>query len=254
MNLGSPFTPPVKRCLDRGAQQGFTLTELAVVVVIVAIMIGGMLLPLSAQDNIRRTQETQNTLNNLHDALLGFAAANGRLPCPATDTSQGIEAPKGGGICTNATKGFAPGVTLGVSPQNSQGQVIDAWGQPVRYTVTAVSTSAFTTAGKLSLSLVPDLRVCIDSASIPLTKDKCAIPETTNVLVNSAVAVLFSQGANGANIANDADEAINQNSKPIFVSHPPTYSDPANAKFDDLVVWLSPNILFNRMIAAGRLP
>ena len=31
-----------------------------------------------------------------------------------------------------------------------------------------------------------------------------------------------------------------------------SYTKPA--AFDDLVVWISPNVLFNRMVAAGKLP
>jgi len=41
------------------------------------------------------------------------------------------------------------------------------------------------------------------------------------------------------------DNADNDNN---FVSHDFTSS------FDNLVVWLSPNILFNRMVMAGKLP
>lgn len=33
---------------------------------------------------------------------------------------------------------------------------------------------------------------------------------------------------------------------------PPTAAGPNT--FDDLVTWISPNILYNRLIAAGRLP
>jgi len=28
----------------------------------------------------------------------------------------------------------------------------------------------------------------------------------------------------------------------------------ATSEFDDIVTWLSPNILFNRMVVAGKLP
>ena len=42
--------------------RGFTLTELAVVVAIIALLIGGMLMPLLAQDDVRRNQQTQKQL------------------------------------------------------------------------------------------------------------------------------------------------------------------------------------------------
>jgi hypothetical protein len=34
----------------------------------------------------------------------------------------------------------------------------------------------------------------------------------------------------------------------VFVSHNPTPT------FDDLVIWISPNVLINRMVSAGKLP
>ncbi|MGH8647009.1 MAG: hypothetical protein ACREX4_22150 [Gammaproteobacteria bacterium] len=41
--------------------------------------------------------------------------------------------------------------------------------------------------------------------------------------------------------------------RPYFDDAPAGCVDPA-CNFDDLVVWLSTPILFNRMVAAGRLP
>ena len=46
------------------------------------------------------------------------------------------------------------------------------------------------------------------------------------------------------------DEAENVDNDRVFVSRPPS---PAPAIFDDLVIWVSPNILYGRMIAAGAL-
>ncbi len=49
-----------------------------------------------------------------------------------------------------------------------------------------------------------------------------------------------------------ADETANGDNDRVFVSHTPT--PPGLNEFDDLVIWISPNILYNRLIAAGRLP
>jgi prepilin-type N-terminal cleavage/methylation domain-containing protein len=73
--------------------RGFTLTEMAVVLVIVALLIGGMIMPMSAQQDIRYVNETQATLKNIEEALLGYAAVNGRLPRPATSATAGVENP-----------------------------------------------------------------------------------------------------------------------------------------------------------------
>jgi hypothetical protein len=73
-------------------------------------------------------------------------------------------------------------------------------------------------------------------------------------LTSRAPALLLSIGKNGATGAAGADETANTNGDVVFVSHDAAPATAANGEFDDLVVWLSPNILFNRMVAAGRLP
>ena len=50
------------------------------------------------------------------------------------------------------------------------------------------------------------------------------------------------------------DEAANLDGNRVFVSHTPAQDTATNGEFDDLMIWLSPNILFNRMVAAGKLP
>jgi hypothetical protein len=57
---------------------------------IVSLLLGGMLLPLSAQQDVRAYGDTQKTLAEARDALLGYAMANDRLPCPASSTSNGV--------------------------------------------------------------------------------------------------------------------------------------------------------------------
>ena len=54
---------------------GFTLIELAIVMFIVALLLGGMLLPLAAQQDVRNFGDTSKILADSRDALLGFAMA-----------------------------------------------------------------------------------------------------------------------------------------------------------------------------------
>ncbi|MDP2785976.1 MAG: prepilin-type N-terminal cleavage/methylation domain-containing protein, partial [Sulfurimicrobium sp.] len=65
---------------------GFTLVEMAIVLIIIGLLLGGLLMPLSAQMEQRRISETQKTLDEINQALIGFAVANKRLPCPSTQT------------------------------------------------------------------------------------------------------------------------------------------------------------------------
>jgi len=230
---------------------GFSLVELAIVLLIVALLIGGMLVPLSAQRDIQNINDTQRQLASINEALLGFAADQRRLPCPAAPNTTGIENPVGGGACTNNYDGFLPAITLGFSPTDAQGYAIDGWGNRIRYAVTSANADAFTTAGGMqaawSAGLTPDLRVCNTAANI--AANDCPAADR---MTNSAVAVIFSTGKNGGatpdviNI-NELANWTTSNDR-VFVSTTPS------AAFDDIVVWLSPNILYNRMVSAGRLP
>lgn len=294
MPLTSIDFPPPQFCqsIARGISQrpavesGFTLTEIAIVLFIVALLIGGMMLPLAAQDALRRTQDTRKVLADVHDALLGFATANGRLPCPASSASNGLESycTNGGpdsnacgasiaayqvhGRCSNPFNGFVPAVTLGIAPTDNNGYALDGWSGRLRYTVTTQYTGGiypFTTANGMKTttlqSLASDLQVCSTSTGVSNSGNVAApLPTCGTSLTNTAVAVVYSTGNNSSTGGAGADETHNPNQNAtvaadrLFVAHDETPVSAANGEFDDIVIWLSPNILLNRMVAAGRLP
>lgn len=241
--------------------RGFSLIELAVVLVVITIFLSAILVPLTTQVAQRKTSDTQKTLEEIREALLGFAIANGRLPCPASSTSNGVESPIGGGACTPSPpyNGYVPAATLGLQATDSQGYSIDAWGTRIRYAVTTANTSAFTTSNGMRTAgmaaLAPDLYVCPTSTGITATN--CG---TGNAyLTNSAVAVIYSLGPNYATGGTGADETANPNpnstnNDAVFVYHVRSDSVAANGEFDDIVIWLSANVLFSRMVSAGQLP
>ncbi|MDO8348307.1 MAG: prepilin-type N-terminal cleavage/methylation domain-containing protein [Rugosibacter sp.] len=210
--------------------QGFTLIELAIVLFIVALLLGGMLMPLSAQQDIRYQTDTQKQLADIQEALLGYAAshqaADGKpyLPCPDTD-NDGREN-RTGNACTNQD-GILPWGDLGIGRQ-------DAWSNAFHYRVTAAFSS---NAAGFVLTSAGDMRIC-DRANCSGT-----------ILATQIPAVLFSRGKNGAAVPTDVDELENLDADTDFVQHPITSSG-----YDDQVVWISSNILFNRMLSAGRLP
>ena len=118
--------------------RGFTLVELAVVVFVITLLLGSILVPLTTQVESRKYDETQRILDQAREALVGYAVANGRLPCPASTTSNGQEATgagwPGSGTCAAAVTGantwigFLPAATLGFTPVDTQGYAVDAWG------------------------------------------------------------------------------------------------------------------------------
>lgn len=233
---------------------GFSLVEMAVVLVILGFVISALLLPVAAQrDQTYRTQ-TENQLEVARKALLGFAQANSRLPCPATAASAGLEAPIGGSTATvacTAMVGFLPSATLGIQPVNTAGYATDGWQNAIRYAVTISNADVaggpdFTTAGEMNKvtisSLLPDLRVCDNSGN-------CS---ASAYLTNNAVAVIYSTGKNGPNGVG-ADEISNLDNDNIFYSRTPTDTVATGGVFDDQVIWISPFVLYNAMINAGQL-
>jgi prepilin-type N-terminal cleavage/methylation domain-containing protein len=244
------------------AQPGFTLTELAVVLVIVTLLISGMLLPLSAQQDIRARNDTQARLAEVRDALIGFAIANDRLPCPASPASNGIESPVGGGPCTNPYDGLVPAVTLGLSPQDASGYLIDGWGgnanNRLRYAVTTSNTNAFTTLNGMRTttmaSLTPNLKVCNSGGNVTGAGTPGASCSAGMSLADGAIAIIYSLGKNSSTGGSGTDETHNPNPLAGVAADPAFVNAPSGETFDDQMLWLSPNTLYNRMVAAGRLP
>lgn len=234
---------------------GFTLTELAIVMIIMALLIGGMMVPLSAQQDIRNNAETTRQLDEIREALLGFAVTKGYFPCPAKSTSDGTEDRNAASEkCIGGKRyGPIPWVTLGLKPS-------DSWGHLFLYSVTPVFSHG-KPADRFTMSSSPDITI--------KTRDPAGTLENLSN-IDDIPAVLLSTGKNGhlswtldqaaqnadsagANGDEDTNASPTANGK-TFVSRTPSGPDAGTGEFDDLVTWISPNVLFNRMVAAGKLP
>lgn len=238
---------------------GFSLVEMAVVLIILGFVLGALLLPLQAQRSQALQLQTENTLDQTKKALIGFAVSQGRLPCPASATSNldegshGLESPiPVTGTCASVS-GYLPAATLGIQPTDSFGFALDAWNNRIRYAVTQVSsggsvTPDFTTTDDMNsvgvTGLAPNLKVCSDASGA-----NCS---ASNYLTKDAVVVIFSTGPNFG-ISIGADETANLNATATFYSRVPTSADSVIGEFDDIVTWISPYVLYNAMIEAGQL-
>jgi prepilin-type N-terminal cleavage/methylation domain-containing protein len=247
-------------------QLGFTLVEMAIVLIIFGLLLATLLVSLQAQRDLALQTETNNTLNIARKALLGFAQTQGRLPCPATNNGTavfpddtGTASPNVSGLCAQQV-GFLPAATLGIQPSDSQGFALDGWNNRIRYAVnqannTGVANADFTTTNGMAnqgiANLQPNLRVCSTSAPL-ITPSRCSAGVEVNFLINNAVAVVYSTGATFALGSGGADENANLNLDAVFVTHEPRENAP-NGEFDHLVVWISPFVLYNSMIEAGQL-
>jgi len=104
---------------------GFSLVELAIVLVIVALLASGLLVGIAAQRNAAETIDAQRQLENVRETLTGFALTHGRLPCPALPNLASSDANAGVENCAQP-HGVLPWVTLGV-PE------VDPWGRRFTY-------------------------------------------------------------------------------------------------------------------------
>lgn len=230
---------------------GFTLLELTIVLVIVALLTSGLLAALPIQRDLQNQAAAERQLQEARDALLGFTAANGYLPCPAKSSIDGSEDRTAGSCTAGKRNGLLPWATLGTARS-------DPWGRLIRYS----ATPAFTGSGPyFTLAATGDILV-------RTRNDTGALADLTKTA--ETVAVVWSTGKNGywgwqpegaapnadSVGANDDEDTNSANAAAgtLFVARPPTSTAGVSGEFDDIVVWLPRSLLFNRMIAAGRLP
>lgn len=209
-------------------------------------------------------------LEEARDALLGFAATHGRLPCPAIASSRGVEnfAPGGdalNGNCSNFHDGLLPAATIGLSALDPQGFARDGWdteANRIRYAVFGAGRTVggtpnpMTRANGLQQATIAALGeasgyLVICSVGSAVSASGCG--PAANQLTRRAAFVLLSLGPSAASRPKaGTDESRNLDGNGVFVSH--EFSTATGNEFDDSLTWVSVNILVNRMIAAGRLP
>ncbi|HXZ50273.1 MAG TPA: type II secretion system protein [Usitatibacter sp.] len=251
-----------------GRARGFALLEMGVVLAVLAVMLTGLALPLAAQVQLHRQAELRRTLREARDALLGFAATHGRLPCPAVDGGNGLEAFAPGadastGECAAFYGGYLPAATLGLAGLDSEGFLRDPWGSPnnrIRYAVYGgavggvanplTRTDGLQAATLSGIGAAPRFLV-ICSSGREATGAGCG--PATRQLTRRAAFVILSLGPNAtATPAPASDEARNLDGDAVFVSHEAS-AEPGNA-FDDMLLWEPIHLLTHRLIVAGRLP
>ncbi|HEY6528194.1 MAG TPA: type II secretion system protein [Cellvibrionaceae bacterium] len=215
----------------RRASAGFTLIEMAIVMVILGALLGGLLVPLASQREINQQKATNQLLQELRQALIGYAVMNKKLPCPASATSNGAEVRVAGNACSSGS-GFVPYTLLGVQGAVLNGVLVDAWQAPFRYSLTSAGTWAYAKAITITAPVPTNFTVC---SSTPC-------PGATT-LAQDLIAVLISTGPDGANVpaTTSPHQLINLAGGPTFITHEPIAT--AGSEFDDQLVWIAPATL-----------
>ena len=136
-------------------QAGFTLIEIAVVVLIVSILLGYAVAMVPVQQELRQYRDADRDLDVIVEHLIGFAQVNGRLPCPDTsgdvngtgagvidgaeDTDDLLDNVTGAGGADGTPDscksfyGFLPTRTIGITGDiDDAGALIDPWSRAYR--------------------------------------------------------------------------------------------------------------------------
>ncbi|MDH5264012.1 MAG: type II secretion system GspH family protein [Betaproteobacteria bacterium] len=248
----------------------FTLLEVMLVMLVLAILLAGIAVPLATQVALRRHEETRRTLDEAREALLGFAAAHGRLPCPASAGSRGMESFAAGGDalngnCSDFHGGYLPAAALGLASLDPEGFARDGWGTEanrIRYAVFGDGralngvTNPLTRANgvrQATLAALGDAPGFLVICGVGASAGPTGCGPAANQLTRRAALVLVSLGPNAARHSGPGtDESRNLDGDAVFVSHEVS-SAPGN-EFDDVLTWVPVHVLAGRMIAAGRLP
>ena len=257
--------------MNKKISSGFTLIEMAIVMVIIGVLIGAAILPLKAQRDTAHIKQARNELKTIEEAIYGFAIANGRLPCPAQPGSA-VEDLPGGGNCTNTSRGFVPANTLGLSGNtNCDSLLIDPWGNPYRYSVTASNHATLGDAALFDFTTsdeIKDIKIAAgDLSALNPNLDICDVDNCGSNLTSVAVAAVYSMGKRWRNVTSAGEIQNAGEGAPIastcglaaygmsnnnqYVFHSPV--EIVANQFDDIMIWISPNILYAKLLAAGQL-
>ncbi len=238
---------------NKKKQSGFTLIEIAVVLVIVGLLVGSFVGTFADRVDSTRQSNTKKELEEIKQVLMAYVYTGVvpyALPCPDTDLPPDGLSNDVGGVCT-AVVGTLPWITLGMGQQ-------DDWG--TRYSYWVDQNYANSAVGF-------DLATGIAGSAQINTR----INNNVSVMAQNAIAVIFSRGKNGfggisfEGVNRDVvpalgnghdDELENDDGDPTFISRFKTDEGVAAAggAFDDILVWINAYELKAKMVETGSLP
>lgn len=255
----------VPMILNLVKQRGFSLVELAVVLVLIGIiMTMGLKVAVSTLGNAAYS-ETKSKQEMIKTALIGYFRAYRKLPCP--DNSAGVSSGAASATCTaNPADGYGvvPWQTLGI-PRDL---VIDGWGNYFTYRVSnGTGGSRDWTSDSKSSPSAFDINELRNPTSALTIQELDAAGTALVTTTSKAVVVLLSHGKNGAGAKTTkvaarlptadagADEQTNAtDSTTRFVLRPVNESSGATGgPYDDLLSFMTPQDILQPLLNEGFL-
>ncbi|MGH8626664.1 MAG: type II secretion system protein [Gammaproteobacteria bacterium] len=242
---------------------GFTLLEMAIVLLIVALVAGAGLSLATALRTNQGISSTRTKQEAIKEALITFIARNQRLPCPATETlapgAVGYGVESGGPSACGATA-VAGGVQRGVVPWISLGlpdaDALDGWNNRFSYFVLQAATANPTPAAPLSgmrggIALHSGTPLALGLPATGNQINACSTTAGDNGCNIAAVVLILSHGRNGSSaftqngvqlpppVATAVLELANTDTADAsFVQT--QYSDNTANPFDDMLLAMTP--------------
>lgn len=257
--------PMTRTAPRRDAESGFSLIELAVVVLIIGILLTMGLGAMNAVRENTALSATNSKQTAIKEALIGYLRRNSRLPCPDTEplaltAPDGIENRATAGdpatACSSAF-GILPYVTLGIPRDAAQ----DGWGNFFSYHVsnlTAVTNTNWTLSASFRTG----------NTGVITVNDRTSDLAAATPISTTVVAVIVSHGPNGfgaytiggtrnalAAVAT-YDERDNTNADTTYYRRSQTTDDASwttRGAFDDIVMYLTADDLLNPLFKDGTL-
>ncbi len=207
-------------------QNGFTLLEVAIVMIIIGLVMGGGLAVMRTMTDRKFRNEAVDYLNSAKKAVLTFSEINGRLPWADSDN------PPDGNENAGDTVGALPYNTIGVAPS-------DPYGRPVAYEINAGLVT--------DISPITNRVFSCNTLQTPLTNRPRILDADAGAgSAVSVAAVMISAGPmdgdNDGDVFDATTDGNNRSGTPNYLRNPPL-----EGAFDDLTVYITGNELFGGM-------